>query len=114
MSTTIMLTIAGILALTGAALLIWVVVAAFLDSTKQGALSLLLPGYALYYGWAKMSHPRHRWIVSGAVVALLAAGAFGFFSTSFEPQMQMAEGVEAPALEEDWDDFDDLDAPLNE
>lgn len=114
MSTTIMLTAAGILALTGATLLLWVVIAAFSESTKQGALSLLLPGYALYYGWTRMSHARHRWIVSGAVVALLLAGAAGFFSTSFEPQMQMAEEVDAPALEDDWDDFDDLEAPLNE
>lgn len=112
-STTIVLTVAGILALTGVTLLVWVVIAAYLDSPKQGALSTFVPGYALFYGWTKMSHPRHRWIVAGALVAFVVAGTLATFATSFAPDAPVAAGSEVDDPE-GWDAFADLEAPLND
>jgi hypothetical protein len=114
MTTTFMLTLSGLLALTGIALLGWVVWFGFRDSAKQGLLTLFVPGYVLFYGWTRMSHPRRRWVVGGALVAFLAAGAIGLFSTAFEPQVALEEPTAAgddPTLDEGWESFEDLEPP---
>jgi hypothetical protein len=106
-TTTIMLALSGVLALLGLALLGWVVVFGFRDSAKQGLLTLLVPGYVLYYGWTKMSYARRHWVVGGALLAFLAAGVTGFFSTAFEPKL----GMDDEPVEEGWEGFEDLEPP---
>ncbi len=115
--TTLMLGLSGLLALTGSLLFGMVVIGAFRDSMKQGMMSLLVPGYALYFGWKKMNQP---WLPVAGLVALLGAGVVGFFSSSFEPNLTIDDDA---AFEEDSafaddgafgdDSFDDLDEPLD-
>lgn len=100
--TTVMLSISGLLALTGALLLGLVVLAAFRESTRSGLLTLVVPGYALLYAWRTMKRPL---LPVGILVAFVAAGAAGFFSTAFEPNLTIEQGPS--------DGFGDLDAPLN-
>lgn len=102
MTTMLMLALSGVLALLGAGALAVIVVAAFRDSLGQGMLALLVPGYALYYGWRTMKKPM---LPAGAMLAFLAAGAAGFFSTAFEPNLTTED---ASAFE---DGFEDLDPP---
>ena len=115
--TTLMLGLSGLLALIGALLFGMVVIGAFKDSMKEGMMSILIPGYVLYFGWKKMNKP---WIPAAGLAALLGAGVVGFFSSSFEPNLTIDDDS---AFEEDGafgdddafgdDSFDDLDEPLD-
>lgn len=69
-----LMTLVGILVLTGATLQLWIVWGAFTDSIGRGLLALFVPAYSLYYGWTRFSHPRRRWIVASMLAAFIAAG----------------------------------------
>ena len=96
MSTTLMLALSGVLALAGAGLLGAIVVAAFRDSFGKGLSSLLVPGYALYYGWRVMKRPL---LPVGALLAFFAAGLAGLFSTAFEPHLTLEDDAAFEELE---------------
>jgi len=97
--TLVMLSISGLLALAGTALLVLVVVAAFRESTRSGLLTLLVPGYALVYAWRTMKKPL---VPVAVLIAFLAAGAAGLFSTAFEPHVTIHDA---------GDGFDDVATP---
>ncbi len=84
------MTLAGILALTGGAIVLWILWNAFTDSIAQGLLSLLVPGYVIYYGFTRFSHARRKLLVTGALAAFLAAGLAWVVSTAFAPHATMA------------------------
>jgi hypothetical protein len=69
-----LLTLVGILALSGLTLLLWIAWGAFEDRPARGALALFVPGYALWYGWTRFSHPRRHGIVIVAFMLLVLAG----------------------------------------
>ncbi len=100
--TALMFGLSGLLGIAGVLLLMAIVVAAFRNSFREGALSLFVPGYVLFYGWRRMKKPL---LPAGALAAFLAAGAAGFFSTAFEPNLTIEDdgGMD--------EGFDDLDPP---
>jgi len=71
--TSSLLTLVGLCALFAGALLLWIVWGAFEDRPSRGALALVVPPYALWYGWTLFSHPRHKGIVLVIVTLLVAA-----------------------------------------
>lgn len=77
-----LLTLAGILALFGLTLLLWIVWGAFEDRPARGALAAFVPGYALWYGWTRFSHPRRHGIVMLAVVFLVLAALGALFAST--------------------------------
>ena len=90
MIATYMLAFAGALVLAAGYLFLWVVWNAFIDSPGRGFLSLLLPGYVLFYGLARLSDARRNWVVGGALGALAAAVVLGFSSMVVTPRPTLA------------------------
>lgn len=78
-----LLTLVGILALSGLTLLLWIAWGAFEDRPARGALAVVVPGYALWYGWTRFSHPRRRGIVILAVALLIAAALGVLLASTF-------------------------------
>ncbi len=77
-----LMTLVGILALGGITLLLWIVWGAFEDRPTRGVLAAFVPGYALWYGWTRFSHPRRHGIVLVAVALLLLAALGALFATT--------------------------------
>lgn len=69
-----LLTLVWICLFFGLAIMLWFVWGAFEDRPSRGALSLVVPGYAFWYGWTHFSHARHRALTILALAFLVAAG----------------------------------------
>lgn len=78
-----LLTLVGILALTGLTLLLWIIGGAFRDEPTRGALALVVPGYVFWYGWTRFSHAQRRAIVIAAIACLLAAALGTLYASTF-------------------------------
>lgn len=79
-----LLTLVGILLLAGITVQLWFAQGAFEDRLGRGAMALVVPGYALWYGWTRFSHPRHRALVLLSLGLLVAAGLGALLATTFD------------------------------
>lgn len=79
-----LLTLVGILLLLGIAVQLWFAQGAFEEGPARGAMALLVPGYALWYGWTRFSHPRRRGLVLLALGALVIAALGALLATTFD------------------------------
>lgn len=80
--------IAGVLGLVALACALVIVIHAFRQSTAQGLLCLFVPCYILYFGIAKLEHPRKGLLLAGMVASpILAAVAANAATAVFGPDV---------------------------
>lgn len=82
MMTLALIGIGSVMGLAGAVLLIWVLIRAFKQETKQGVLCLFVPGYLLYFGFAKLRHPKAALLTGIALVLVILGAALNVFSSN--------------------------------
>ncbi|MBI2897637.1 MAG: hypothetical protein HYY06_29025 [Deltaproteobacteria bacterium] len=103
--------LAGLFGLVAAVFGIILLINAFKTDTTQGILCLCVPFYALYWAFAKFTHPKKGLIIAGWLGAAVLAGimnvlsgifAASAFNDAAQQQMQMMQQMQQPGAVPAW------------
>ncbi|MGF1469494.1 MAG: hypothetical protein ACFCGT_25515 [Sandaracinaceae bacterium] len=100
--------------------MMWMVMAGLAALLGIAGAGLLLWGAGSFLGWFQVRGRARLLLLGGALACFLGSALATVFMTSFDRGLTLEDAAadEPEAFEDevgdDWDSFDDLDAPLNE